>query len=151
VSLDDNKAIIRAYVETVWNQHQLDRADEFMAPDFLDHASLPGQAPGLQGATKKWAMYQTGLPDLRVTINDLVAEGDKVGVRRTYQGHPWGGAAWRPAHRQARADRRHQHLPPGRGEDRRKLGAGESAGHDAAARRPPHTGAGDTVGPAGFI
>jgi steroid delta-isomerase-like uncharacterized protein len=86
VSLDDNKAIIRAYVETVWNQHQLDRADEFMAPDFLDHASLPGQAPGLQGATNKWAMYQTGLPDLRVTINDLVAEGDKVGVRRTYQG-----------------------------------------------------------------
>ena len=86
MSLDDNKAIIRAYVETVWNQHQLDRADEFMAPDFLDHASLPGQAPRLQGATKKWAMYQTGLPDLRVTINDLVAEGDKVGVRRTYQG-----------------------------------------------------------------
>ena len=86
MSLDDNKAIIRAYVETVWNQQQLDRADEFMAPDFLDHASLPGQAPGLAGATKKWAMYQAGLPDLHVTINDLVAEGDKVGVRRTYQG-----------------------------------------------------------------
>ena len=86
MSLEDNKAIIRAYVEAVWNQQQLDRADEFMAPDFLDHASLPGQAPGLAGAKNKWAMYQAGIPDLRVTIEDLVAEGDKVGVRRTYEG-----------------------------------------------------------------
>jgi hypothetical protein len=36
MSREDNKAIIRAYVETVWNQQQLDRADEVVAPDFLD-------------------------------------------------------------------------------------------------------------------
>jgi steroid delta-isomerase-like uncharacterized protein len=86
MSLEDNKAIIRGYVEAVWNQQQVDRADEFMAPDFLDHASLPGQAPGLEGWKKKWAMYLAGIPDLRVTIEELVAEGDKVGVRRTYEG-----------------------------------------------------------------
>jgi steroid delta-isomerase-like uncharacterized protein len=86
MSLEDNKAIIRGYVEAVWNQQQVDRADEFMAPDFLDHASLPGQAPGLEGWKRKWAMYLAGIPDLRVTIEELVAEGDKVGVRRTYEG-----------------------------------------------------------------
>ena len=97
MSLEDSKAIIRAYVEAVWNEQQLDRADEFMAPDFLDHASLPGQMPGLAGAKKKWAMYQAGLPDLRVTIEDLVAEGDGSGcggpTRAPTRGNCW---AFRP-------------------------------------------------------
>jgi steroid delta-isomerase-like uncharacterized protein len=86
VSLEANKDLIRTYVETIFNQKQVDRADELVAPDFIDHAALPGQAPGLEGAKQKWAMYLAGLPDLRVTIEELVAEGDKVGVRRSYAG-----------------------------------------------------------------
>ncbi len=86
MSPEDNKAIIRAYVETIFNQQQVDRADELVAPDYLDHAALPGQAPGLEGAKKKWAMYLAGIPDLRVTVEELVAEGDKVAVRRSYEG-----------------------------------------------------------------
>src|SRR5918997_2332148 len=81
MSPEDNKAIIRSYVETVWNQRQLDRSEEF-----VDHAPLPGQAPGLDGAKRKWAMYLNAAPDLRVTIEDQVAEDDKVGVRRSYEG-----------------------------------------------------------------
>jgi predicted ester cyclase len=76
MSVEDNKAIIRAYVEMVWNRKQLDRAEEVVASDFIDHAPLPGQAPGLEGAKRKWAMYLTAIPDLRVTMEDLVAEGD---------------------------------------------------------------------------
>jgi steroid delta-isomerase-like uncharacterized protein len=86
MSVEDNKAIIRAYVEMVWNRKQLDRTEEVVASDFIDHAPLPGQAPGLEGAKRKWAMYLTAIPDLRVTIEDLVAEGDKVAVRRSYEG-----------------------------------------------------------------
>ena len=86
MSLDDNKAIIRAFVETVWNGRQLDRADEVVAADFVDHAPMPGQAPGLEGVKRKWAMYLDAIPDVRVTIEDLVAEGDKVAVRRSYEG-----------------------------------------------------------------
>jgi steroid delta-isomerase-like uncharacterized protein len=86
VSPDDNKAILRTYVETIFNQKQVDRADELVAADYVDHAALPGQAPGLEGAKKKWAMYLAGIPDLRVTIEEMVAEGDKVGVRRSYEG-----------------------------------------------------------------
>jgi predicted ester cyclase len=40
----------------------------------------------MQGAKQKWAMYLAGIPDLRVTIEELVAEGDKVAVRRSYEG-----------------------------------------------------------------
>lgn len=86
MSLEDNKAIIRTYVETIFNQQQVDRADELVAPDYRDHAALPGQAPGLEGAKKKWAMYLAGIPDLQVTVEELVAEADKVAVRRSYQG-----------------------------------------------------------------
>jgi steroid delta-isomerase-like uncharacterized protein len=86
MSLEDNKDVIRAYVETIFNQRQVDRADELVAADYLDHAALPGQAPGLQGAKQKWAMYLAGIPDLRVTIEELVAEADKVAVRRSYEG-----------------------------------------------------------------
>ena len=58
---------------------------------WIDHAALPGQAPGLEGAKQKWAMYLAGIPDLRVTIEEMVAEGDKVRVRRSYEGtHPGG-------------------------------------------------------------
>jgi predicted ester cyclase len=103
VSLEANKDVIRTYVETIFNQKQVDRADELVAPDFIDHAALPGQAPGLEGAKQKWAMYLAGIPDLRVTIEEMVAEGDKVGVRRSYGGThrgellgvpPTGGSCW---------------------------------------------------------
>ena len=86
MSAEANKEVLRTYVETIFNQKQVDRADELVAPDFIDHAALPGQVPGLEGAKQKWAMYLAGLPDLRVTIEELVAEGDKVGVRRSYAG-----------------------------------------------------------------
>jgi steroid delta-isomerase-like uncharacterized protein len=86
MSLDEHKAIIRAHAEALFNQHRVDRTDEFFTPDYLDHAPLPGQAPGLAGAKQKWAMYLTGVPDLRVTIEDMVAEGDKVAVAWTGEG-----------------------------------------------------------------
>jgi steroid delta-isomerase-like uncharacterized protein len=86
MSLEDNKTIVRAFAETVWNRRQLDRAGELVAPDFVDHAPMPGQAPGLEGVKRKWAMYLDAIPDFRVTIEELVAEGDKVAVRRSYEG-----------------------------------------------------------------
>ena len=76
MSVDDNKAIIRAFVETVWNGRQLDRAGEVVAADFVDHAPMPGQAPGLEGVKRKLAMYLDGITDFRITIEDLVAEGE---------------------------------------------------------------------------
>src|SRR5512132_1543765 len=91
MSVDDNKAIIRAFVESVWNGRQLNRADEVVRADFVDHAPMPGQAPGLEGVKRKWAMYLEAIPEFRVTIEDLVAEGEKVAVRRTYEGTHRGG------------------------------------------------------------
>jgi predicted SnoaL-like aldol condensation-catalyzing enzyme len=75
MSLEDNKAILRDSYEVIFNQHQVDRAEEFYAPDYLDHSGVPRQAPGLAGAKQKWAAYIAGAPDLRATIEEMVAEG----------------------------------------------------------------------------
>jgi predicted ester cyclase len=85
MATDENKAIVRRY-EEVFNEKQVDRADEFVVRDYIDHAALPGQVPGLAGAKQKSARYIAAIPDLRVPIEDLVAEGDKVVVRWTAEG-----------------------------------------------------------------
>jgi steroid delta-isomerase-like uncharacterized protein len=86
MTAEENKATIRAYVEAIWNQQQVDRAGELLAQDFVVHPPLPGQIPGLEGTKRITAMYLAGVPDLHVSIEDLVAEGDRVAVRRTYEG-----------------------------------------------------------------
>jgi len=87
MSSEENKALVRRFYEEVFNQKQLDRAGEFVAPDYLDHGAVPGQGPGLEGAKQqRWAMYFAAIPDLHATIDDMVAEGDKVVVRYTAEG-----------------------------------------------------------------
>ena len=86
MSPDEHKAILRAHAEVLFNQHRVDRTAETVAADYRDHAPQPGQAPGLAGAQQKWAAYLAALPDLRATLEDLVAEGDRVAVRWTVEG-----------------------------------------------------------------
>ncbi|HEV8570127.1 MAG TPA: ester cyclase [Actinoplanes sp.] len=86
MSPDEHKAIIREHVEVLFNQHRVDLTDQTVAADYLDHAPLPGQMPGLEGAQRKWAAYLNAVPDMHATIEDMVAEGDEVAVRWTVQG-----------------------------------------------------------------
>jgi steroid delta-isomerase-like uncharacterized protein len=87
MSTEENKALVQRLFEEVFNQKRLERADAFVAPDYLDHGAVPGQGPGLEGAKQqRWAMYFAAIPDLHTTIDDLAAEGDKVVVRYTVEG-----------------------------------------------------------------
>jgi predicted ester cyclase len=105
MSTEENKAIVQRLFEEVFNQKQVDRADELVAPDYLDHGAVPGQAPGLEGAKQqRWAMYFAAIPDLHATIDDLVAEGDEVVVCYTAEGTRAVGIAGRPSHREALPD-----------------------------------------------
>ncbi|MGH3463364.1 MAG: ester cyclase [Kribbellaceae bacterium] len=86
MSAEQNKALLRESYEAIFNQHDIGRAGEFYAPDYLDHGAAPGQAPALDGAKQKWAGYIAGVPDLRRTIEEMIAEGDKVAVAWTAEG-----------------------------------------------------------------
>lgn len=83
----ENKALARRFYDAVVNQGRLSSVDEFVAPGFVDHNPPgPGIAPGPEGVKQTFAMFRAGLPDMNVTIEDQIAEGDIVVSRLTAQG-----------------------------------------------------------------
>jgi steroid delta-isomerase-like uncharacterized protein len=87
MSAEQNKEAMRRVVEEVFNQGNLSVADELMAPDFVEREELPPGLPrGREGVKAMTAMLRSAFPDFRATIDDMVAEGDKVVVRQTWSG-----------------------------------------------------------------
>jgi steroid delta-isomerase-like uncharacterized protein len=86
MSTEANKALIRRHFTAIWNQHQLDVADELVAPDYHSHFPVPGQSPGIAGFKYAVQSLHTGFPDLMIVVDDLIAEGDKVVARLTARG-----------------------------------------------------------------
>jgi len=87
MSTEENKAIVRRFAEEILNDKKFDRADQILVQDYIDHAAIPGQGPGLEEAKRtKWAMWVAAVPELRVRTDDLFAEGDRVAVRWTAEG-----------------------------------------------------------------
>lgn len=87
MSIEQNKALVRRMVEEIFNRGNIGRADEFLAPDFVEHEELPpGMPSGREGVTQLTAMLRRAFPDFKATIDDMVAEGDKVVLRMTWRG-----------------------------------------------------------------
>ena len=84
--LEENKALVRRVIEEVWNQGKLDVAEEIFATDYIFHAPLPGEVRGPEGPKQRVSMYRTAIPNLQLTIEDQIAEGDKVVTRWTSTG-----------------------------------------------------------------
>jgi len=80
---EQNKALIRRFYEEVVNQKNPAIAGEIVTPDFDDHAA---QAPGIDGFMKLFSIMTTVFPDLHVTVEDLIAEGDRVAARVEVRG-----------------------------------------------------------------
>jgi len=76
----DNKALARRYVEEIVNQNKPEVADEIIAPEYVYHGRGPeGKGPQL---VKDFVdSYRVAFPDIHLTIEDLIAEGDRVAVR----------------------------------------------------------------------
>ena len=87
MSTEQNKALVRRMVEEVFNRGNTRQVDEFLAVDFVEHEVLPpGVAPGREGVKQLAAMIRSAFPDFKATIDDLIAEGDKVVLRMTWRG-----------------------------------------------------------------
>jgi steroid delta-isomerase-like uncharacterized protein len=85
MSAEENKAIIRRYLEEAWNRGNLTILDELMTPDYARYMS--GQPPLDREAQKRRiASFRQAMPDVRLTLEDLVAEGDRVVFRITLHG-----------------------------------------------------------------
>jgi steroid delta-isomerase-like uncharacterized protein len=87
MSTEQNKATVRAWVEAAWNQGNLSMADGLYAADYVYHdPASPTEVRGVEGIKGLVTMYRTAMPDLRFTIEDMIAEGDKVVWRWTVRG-----------------------------------------------------------------
>jgi steroid delta-isomerase-like uncharacterized protein len=87
MSAEENKALARRWAEDIMNQRNLDVVDEIYASDFVAHdPTMPEDIRGVEGRREFYGMYQSAFPDAEITIEDQVAEGDKVVTRWTGRG-----------------------------------------------------------------
>ncbi len=77
-----NKHLVQRLYEEAFNQHNLTVLDDLLAPDFLDHSPLEGQAPGRDGFRESVAKGQASVPDMQFTLEEIIAEGDLVAIRQ---------------------------------------------------------------------
>ena len=89
-----HEEIVRRWLDEGFSKGNVALADELVAEGFIAHTALPGQSPGREGLKKSINARRAAFPDLKVRIDDLISEGDRVAVRdeiiATHQG-PFNG------------------------------------------------------------
>ena len=81
MSTEQNKALVRRWIEEVFVKSNWGLIDELVAPDFVQHDPAPGQAPGAEGLKQVAPGWRRAFPDNWIEIVDMIAEGDKVAFR----------------------------------------------------------------------
>ena len=84
---EENKTVIRRSFEELWNKGNLSVADELFAPNYTHHdPSTPDVGRGPESERKRVTLYHTAFPDLKLTIEDIIAEGEMVMARWSCRG-----------------------------------------------------------------
>jgi steroid delta-isomerase-like uncharacterized protein len=92
-----NVALIQRLSDELWNRRNLAVVDDLLTPDWVDHDAAPGLPPGPQGLKTLAASIQAAFSDGQSTIDDIVAEGDRVAWRWKYRGRHTGDFQGIPA------------------------------------------------------
>jgi predicted ester cyclase len=96
MSTEENKAVIRRIIEEAFNKGNLAVADEAIAPNYVYHGAGGQEFKGVEGFKQFVTMMRSAFPDVRMTPEDMVAEGDKVAhcsrLRGTFKGEMMGMA-----------------------------------------------------------
>jgi len=84
---EDVKTLPRRLVDEVYNQGKLEAVDEIVSPEYVGHdPALPEDITGPAAERELAATYRAAFPDMAITIDDQIAEGDKVATRWTARG-----------------------------------------------------------------
>jgi len=84
---DANKNVVRRLFEEVWNKGNLPVADELFADNYSHHdSSTPEFGRGPESEKKRATLYRTAFPDVRLTVEDIIAEGETVTARWSCKG-----------------------------------------------------------------
>ncbi len=82
---EENKALVRRFIEQVYNNGNISVIDEIVSPEFVWHG-LGGDMHGTDIIRQRVAAIRSAFPDFHIAIEDQVAEGDKVVTRQTHTG-----------------------------------------------------------------
>ena len=81
MSTEDNKALVRRFVDEVQSAGNTGLIDEICSPEFVNHSAPPGTPTDREGI-----MFRRAFPDSYFSVDDMIAEGDKVATRKTFHG-----------------------------------------------------------------
>lgn len=81
-----NKTVSRRLTEEAFNQGKYDVIEEVVAPTFVNHDPATGDTKGPEGTRELIEGYRTAFPDIKITIEEQIAEGDLVVTRWTGTG-----------------------------------------------------------------
>jgi steroid delta-isomerase-like uncharacterized protein len=83
---EENKALVRRLYEEAINQNSLRVLDEITSPEVMVHTPFPQQTAGREGFEEVFTSMLGAFPDYHVTIEDQLAEADKVATRYAARG-----------------------------------------------------------------
>ena len=87
LSIEQHKATVRRFYDEVWNNGNLDIAEEIFAVDYVRHDLRPGVAPpGPEGQKAVARLFRSAFPDVLLTVNLMIAEEHTVVARWTIEG-----------------------------------------------------------------
>ena len=82
----ENKLLVRRYIEEVVNTGNVTLLSDFVSPDYFETNAPAGQVRGIEGAKQHIVSVRRTYPDLHVTVEQQIAEGDWVATRITARG-----------------------------------------------------------------
>lgn len=86
MNIEENKKFMRSFIEEVVNKKNLLATEELVDEDFIEHLPFPGQGPGREGLKVALTAMFTGFPDMNWTVQEQIAEGEKVVTRFSWTG-----------------------------------------------------------------
>jgi len=86
MSAEENKNIVRRTFEEIFNQGNLALADAWVAATFVNHATPDIMLPGPESLKEHVVLLRIAFPDLHFTVEDLIADEERVATRVTFEG-----------------------------------------------------------------
>ncbi len=86
MSIETNKSIVRRYIEEIYNKANLNALDELLAPNYARHLAGPNAPLDRAQQRQRLAGMSAAFPDIHLTIERLIAEGDFVTMQVTVHG-----------------------------------------------------------------
>jgi predicted ester cyclase len=90
---EESRELVDRFTKEVFNNKNLQYAEEVLSDDFVEHQEFPGITPDKKGAIDAFRLMFQASPDLTAEINEVIVSGERVAIRGTFRGTDTGGFA----------------------------------------------------------